>query len=103
MAHDGTRPHLAKLCGVNPIPASSGRTTRHRLNRGGHRHANAAPYRIVIVRMRRDDRTKTYVARRTSEGKSESEIIRCLKQHLVREIWRTTRDLRHDRTRTSTS
>ncbi len=50
---------LAKLCGINSIPASSGRTNRHRLNRGGHRHANAALYRIVIVRMRLDDRTRT--------------------------------------------
>lgn len=85
---------LAKLCGVNPIPASSGRTTRHRLNRGGHRQANAALYRIVIVRMRLDERTKAYVARRTAEGKTKSEIIRCLKRHLIREIWRNTRHLR---------
>ncbi|GAB3117519.1 IS110 family transposase [Janibacter alkaliphilus] len=85
---------LAKLCGVNPIPASSGRTNRHRLNRGGHRQANAALYRIVIVRMRLDERTKTYVTRRTAEGKTKSEIIRCLKRHLIREIWRTTRHLR---------
>ncbi len=85
---------LAKLCGVNPIPASSGKTNRHRLNRGGHRQANAALYRIVIVRMRLDDRTKAYVARRTTEGKTKSEIIRCLKRHLIREIWRNTRHLR---------
>lgn len=85
---------LAKLCGVNPIPASSGRTNRHRLNRGGHRQANAALYRIVIVRMRLDERTQAYVTRRTAEGKTKSEIIRCLKRHLIREIWRTTRHLR---------
>ena len=78
----------------SPIPASSGRTNRHRLNRGGHRQANAALYRIVIVRMRLDERTKTYVTRRTAEGKTKSEIIRCLKRHLIREIWRTTRHLR---------
>jgi transposase len=87
---------LAKLCGVNPIPASSGRTNRHRLNRGGHRQANAALYRIVIVRMRLDDRTQAYVTRRTAEGKTKSEIIRCLKRHPIREIWRTTRHLRED-------
>ncbi len=86
---------LAKLCGVNPIPASSGKTNRHRLNRGGHRHVNAALYRIVIVRMRLDERTKTYVARRIAEGKTKAEIIRCLKRHLIREIWRNTRHLRH--------
>lgn len=85
---------LAKLCGVNPIPASSGRTNRHRLNRGGHRQANAALYRIVIVRMRLDERTQAYVARRTAEGKTKSEIIRCLKRHLIREIWRNTHHLR---------
>lgn len=89
---------FAKLCGVNPIPASSGKTNRHRLNRGGHRHANAALYRIVIVRMRLDDRTKDYVARRTSEGKTKLEIIRCLKRHLVREIWRNTKSLRQPQT-----
>jgi transposase len=75
---------LAKLREVNPIPASSGQTNRHRLNRGGHRHANAALYRIIIVRMRLDDRTKDYVARRTAEGKTKSEIIRFLKRHLIR-------------------
>lgn len=85
---------LAKLCGVNPIPASSGRTNRHRLNRGGHRQANAALYRVVIVRMRLDERTRAYVERRTAEGKTKPEIIRCLKRHLVREIWRTTQHLR---------
>ena len=85
---------LAKLCGVNPIPASSGKTHRHRLNRGGHRQANASLHRIVIVRMRIDDRTKAYLERRTAEGKTKLEIIRCLKRHLIREIWRNTKDLR---------
>jgi len=85
---------LAKLCGVNPIPASSGRTNRHRLNRGGHRHAHPALYRIVIVRIRLDQGTQAYVARRTAEGKTKPETIRCLKRHLTREIWRTTRHLR---------
>lgn len=84
----------AKLCGVAPIPASSGRTTRHRLNRGGHRQANAALYRVVIVRMQHHAPTRSYVARRTAEGKTKPEIIRCLKRLLAREIWALMRPLR---------
>src|SRR6186713_2967717 len=61
---------LAKLCGACPIPASSGKTNRHRLNRGGNRQANAALYRVVIVRMRAHQPTLDYVRRRTAEGKS---------------------------------
>lgn len=64
---------FAKLCGVSPIPASSGTTTRHRLNHGGHRQANAALYRTVIVRMQHHEPTKTYVARRLAEGKTKQE------------------------------
>ncbi len=78
---------LAKLCGAYPIPASSGKTTRHRLNRGGNRQANAALYRVVIVRMRGHQPTLNYVKRRTAEGKSKAEIIRCLKRYVVREIF----------------
>jgi transposase len=78
---------LAKLCGVCPVPASSGRTTRHRLNRGGHRQANAALYRVVIVRMRNHQPTIDYARRRITEGKSKPEIIRCLKRFVVREIF----------------
>ena len=74
------------LCGVNPIPASSGKTNRHRLNRGGDRQANAALYRIVIVRLRYDLRTKAYMLRRASEGMSKSEVIRCLKRYVAREV-----------------
>lgn len=85
---------FAKLCGVSPIPASSGKTTRHRLNRGGHRHANAALYRTVIVRMQHHEPTKAYVARRLSEGKTKSEVIRCLKRLLAREVWALMRPLR---------
>lgn len=85
---------FAKLCGVAPIPASSGMTTRHRLNRGGHRQANSALYRVVIVRMQHHEPTKTYVARRTAEGKTKSEIIRCLKRLLARELWAAMRPLR---------
>jgi len=78
---------FAALCGVNPIPASSGKTNRHRLNRGGDRSANAALYRIVIVRLRHDDRTKTYMQRRIAEGMTKSEVIRCLKRYVAREIY----------------
>ena len=79
---------FAMLCGASPLPASSGQTTnRHRLNRGGDRQANAALYRIVIVRMRWDPKTKHYVERRTKEGKSKKEIIRCLKRYVAREIY----------------
>lgn len=79
---------LAKMCGVCPIPASSGKTNRMRLNRGGNRQANAAIYRVAVVRMRDDDRTKTYAARRTAEGKTRREIVRCLKRYIIREIYR---------------
>ncbi|MGH3327483.1 MAG: hypothetical protein ACRDPT_06775 [Streptomycetales bacterium] len=69
-------------------------TTRHRLNRGGHRQANAALYRTVIVGMQHHEPTRAYVARRTSEGKTKPEIIRCLKRLLAREIWALMRPLR---------
>lgn len=69
---------FAKLCGLTPIPASSGMTSRHRLNRGGHRQANTALYRVVIAGMQHHTPTKAYVARRTAEGKTKPEIIRCL-------------------------
>ena len=78
---------FAALCGVNPIPASSGKTNRHRLNRGGDRSANSAIHRIVIVRLRFDDRTKKYMERRISEGMSKLEAIRCLKRYVARELF----------------
>jgi transposase len=78
---------FAKMCGACPIPASSGKTNRHRLNRGGNRQANAALYRVAIVRMRGHQPTQEYVRRRTAEGKGKSEIIRCLKRYLAREIF----------------
>lgn len=79
---------FAKLCGASPIPASSGATQRHRLNWAGHRQANSALYRSVIVRMRFHPPTIAYVQKRTAEGKSKREIIRCLKRYLAREIYR---------------
>lgn len=83
-----SEPAFAKLCGVCPVPASSGMTTgRHRLSRGGHRQANAALYRSVIVRMRFHQPTIEYVRRRTAEGQSKRDIIRCLKRFLAREIY----------------
>jgi transposase len=79
---------FAHLCGAAPIPASSGKTIRHRLNRHGNRDANRALYVIAVCRVRRDERTRAYVARRTAEGKSKKEIIRCLKRYIAREIYR---------------
>lgn len=80
---------LAKLCGACPIPTGSGKTSgRHRLNRGGNRQANAALYRAIIVRMRWHPPTIAYVERRTAEGLSKKEIIRCLKRFLAREVYR---------------
>ncbi|MDT5082419.1 MAG: transposase [Mycobacterium sp.] len=79
---------LARLCGVAPIPASSGNTTRHRLHRGGDRDANSAIYLIVVNRLRWHQPTKQYVARRTQEGKTKKEIMRCLKRAVVRELYR---------------
>jgi transposase len=79
---------LARLCGVAPIPASSGNTTRHRLHRGGDRDANSSIYLIVVNRLRWHEPTKQYVARRTQEGKTKKEIIRCLKRAVVRELYR---------------
>ena len=79
---------LAALCGVNPLPASSGKTTRHRLNRGGDRQGNNALWTIAMVRMRSEPRTRAYVERRTNEGMSNKEIHRCLKRYLIRELYR---------------
>ena len=79
---------FAHLCGVAPIPASSGRTHRHRLNRGGDRAANAALYRITICRLRWHPPTRAYAERRTQQGLTRREIIRCLKRYIAREIHR---------------
>lgn len=78
---------FAALCGVSPLPASSGKTQRHRLNRGGDRKGNTALWRIGFTRMNCDPRTRAYVARRTSEGFSKREILRCLKRYIAREIF----------------
>lgn len=82
---------FAHLCGSAPIPASSGKTTRHRLNRGGDRSANAALYRIVLCRLRWDPATRHYVERRTKQGRTKAEILRCLKRYVVREVFTAIR------------
>ena len=78
---------FAHLCGAAPIPASSGKTRRHRLNRGGDRAANNALYTVVLARLRLDERTRTYAARRTAEGLSRREAIRCLQRGVARELY----------------
>jgi transposase len=95
--HDrlASEPAFAMLCGVAPIPASSGKTTRYRLNRGGDRQANKALYRVVLCRLRWDPDTRAYAERRTKEGLSKKEIIRCLKRYVARELYQliTSNDL----------
>jgi transposase len=78
---------FAALCGVSPIPASSGKISRHRLNRSGNRQANHALWRIVTVRSTCDPTTKEYIRRRTAEGKTRREIVRCLKRYIAREVF----------------
>ena len=82
---------FAHLCGVAPVPASSGRTTRQRVNQGGGRHANAACYRITLCRLRHDDTTRAYRARRAAEQKSTQDIIRCVKRYIPREVYQAIR------------
>jgi transposase len=80
---------FAALAGVNPIPASSGNTTRHRLNRGGDRRLNRALHMAVITRMTHDPDTRAYVERRRAEGRTTKDIRRCLKRYLARQLFRT--------------
>jgi transposase len=82
----------AHLCGAAPIPASSGKTSRHRLNRGGNREANSALWRIVITRLKSHPATLAYAERRSKEGLSKREIIRCLKRYVAREVYHQLRD-----------
>jgi transposase len=90
----GDNPHrlkseaaFAHLCGVAPLPASSGKVDRHRLNPGGNRQANHALWRIVFTRMSSDERTRKYVARRLAEGRSTREAMRMLKRYVARELY----------------
>jgi transposase len=80
---------FAALCGASPVDASSGKQLRHRLNRGGDRQANSALWTIAMTRLACDPRTKAYATRRTAEGKTKKEIIRCLKRYIAREIYKT--------------
>jgi transposase len=82
---------FAALCGVSPVQMSSGKTTRRRLNRGGDRQANAALHRIAIIRLRDQPATRAYHARRTAEGRTKREIIRCLKRYLARHLFQIIR------------
>lgn len=79
---------FAHLCGVAPLDASSGRQQRHRLNRGGDRQANCALHTVALVRMSHDEHTKKYVAKRTNDGKTKREIMRCLKRYIARDLYR---------------
>jgi hypothetical protein len=79
---------FAALRGVAPIPASSGKTTRHRLSRGGDRQANRALHMIALIRMAWCPRTRVYVDRRTADGTSKAEIRRCLKRYIARELFK---------------
>jgi transposase len=83
-----TEASFAALCGASPVDASSGKQIRHRLNRGGDRQANSALWQIVMTRMSCDPRTKAYVARRSAQGKTTKEIMRCLKRYVAREIYK---------------
>ena len=78
---------LARAAGVAPIPVSSGKTNRHRLDRGGNRQINATIHRIAVTRLRCHPETRAYIARKRAEGKTTKEAIRCLKRHLTRRIW----------------
>jgi transposase len=78
---------FSAMCGVSPVPASSGKIQRHRLNRSGNRQANHALWRIAMVRLVHDDRTRDYVERRMKEGRSKREALRCLKRYIAREIY----------------
>ena len=82
---------FAALCGASPIPASSGKTTRHRLNYGGDRQANRALHLIAVCRLRYCQRTRAYAQRRTAEGKTKREIMRCLKRYIAREVYNSLR------------
>jgi transposase len=82
---------FAALCGASPLPASSGKTTRHRLNYGGDRGANRALHLIAVCRLRYCPRTRAYAKRRAAEGKTKAEILRCLKRYIARETYHTLR------------
>ena len=78
---------FAALCGASPLPVATGRSDRHRLNYGGDRDANCALHMIAVCRLRHCQRTRAYAERRTAEGKTKTEIIRCLKRYIARELY----------------
>jgi transposase len=82
---------LARAAGIAPIPASSGRTDRHRLDRGANRQINAAIHRMAVTRARCDTQTQDYIAPKKTEGKTNRDAIRCLKRHLARRVWQLLR------------
>lgn len=92
---------LARLAGVAPIPASSGKRTRLRLDRGGNRQLNCAFHRIAVTQSRMHDPAKDFLARKRAEGKSNREALRCLKRHLARRVWRLLNDSEIDRSVTT--
>ncbi|WP_414989836.1 transposase, partial [Aeromicrobium sp.] len=83
----GSEAALARLTGIAPIPISSGRTHRHRLHRGGDRQANRAIHMIAVGRLRSDPKTRAYAQKRTHDGLSKQDTIRCLKRYICREIY----------------
>ena len=87
IARFATDAKLARIAGAAPIPASSGRTQRHRLDRGGNRQINCALHRLAVTKRRVDPETAAYLARKQAEGKSRREALRCLKRHLARRVW----------------
>ena len=84
---------FAALCGVSPVEASSGKTRRRRLNRGGDRRANSALYHIALTRARGDQRTRDYLDRRTTHGMTRREATRCIKRYIAREVYGLIRQL----------
>lgn len=90
----GSEASFAALCGTSPVEASSGKTQRRRLNRGGDRRANAALHRIALTRLRWDPRTRAYRDRRVAEGKTRREVMRCLKRYIAREVYQMITKLR---------
>ncbi|WP_260463611.1 transposase [Streptomyces sp. TRM72054] len=88
LAHEAA---FAALCGVSPVEMSSGKTQRRRLNRGGNRQANAALFRVILTHIRCHPETRAYLQRRTAEGRTKREIIRCLKRYLARQIYKIIR------------
>jgi transposase len=88
VARFATDAKLARTAAAAPIPASSGRSDRHRLDRGGNRQLNCALHRLAVSKARLDPDTAAYLARKQAEGKSRREALRCLKRHLARRVWR---------------